>query len=172
MCDTSATSNSSIKILTYRIRGSWVYLPYLFINCVTRSCDLLNWIHSNMYRIDVTTRHWNSSMTWQRDKRFKNVFVVENIIILSLIFILDCSYIMAIKDIYWFFCFASIHTGFLLTGIQLLVFFFFCSSLPVVLFDTPWLSRCRSQHVSVKLHADQTTKFWAMREAEGEVGFP
>ena len=32
----------SIKILTYRIRGSWVYLPYLFTNCVSRSCDLLD----------------------------------------------------------------------------------------------------------------------------------
>ena len=27
---------------------------------------------------------------------------------------------------------------------------FFCSSVPVVLFDTPGISRCRSQHVSVK----------------------
>ena len=33
------------------------------------------------------------------------------------------------------------------TGVQLLVFV--CSSVPVVLFDTPWISRCRSQHVSV-----------------------
>ena len=31
------------------------------------------------------------------------------------------------------------------TGVQLLVFF--CSSVPVVLFDTPGISRCRSQHV-------------------------
>ena len=31
------------------------------------------------------------------------------------------------------------------TGVQLLVFF--CSSIPVVLFDTPEISRCRSQHV-------------------------
>ena len=31
------------------------------------------------------------------------------------------------------------------TGIQLLVFF--CSSVPVVLFDTPGISWCRSQHV-------------------------
>ena len=31
-----------IKILTYRMRGSWVYLPYLFTNCVTRSYDLLD----------------------------------------------------------------------------------------------------------------------------------
>ena len=31
------------------------------------------------------------------------------------------------------------------TGVQLLVFF--CSSVPVVLFDTPGVSRCRSQHV-------------------------
>ena len=31
------------------------------------------------------------------------------------------------------------------TGVQLLVFF--CSSIPVVLFDTPGISRCRSQHV-------------------------
>ena len=34
------------------------------------------------------------------------------------------------------------------TGVQLLVFF--CSSVPVVLFDTPGISRCRSQHVSVE----------------------
>ena len=34
------------------------------------------------------------------------------------------------------------------TGVQLLVFF--CSSVPVVLFDTPWISRCRSQHISVE----------------------
>ena len=34
------------------------------------------------------------------------------------------------------------------TGIQLSVFF--CSSVPVVLFDTPGISRCRSQHVSVE----------------------
>ena len=32
--------------------------------------------------------------------------------------------------------------------LQLLVFF--CSSVPVVLFDTPGISRCRSQHVSVE----------------------
>ena len=32
--------------------------------------------------------------------------------------------------------------------VQLLVFF--CSSVPVVLFDTPGISRCRSQHVSVE----------------------
>ena len=31
------------------------------------------------------------------------------------------------------------------TGVQLFVFF--CSSVPVVLLDTPWISRCRSQHV-------------------------
>ena len=37
-------------------------------------------------------------MTRQRDKRFENVFVVENIIILSLIFILDYSNITAIKE--------------------------------------------------------------------------
>ena len=34
------------------------------------------------------------------------------------------------------------------TGVQLLVFF--CSSVPVGLFDTPGISRCRSQHVSVE----------------------
>ena len=34
------------------------------------------------------------------------------------------------------------------TGVQLLVFL--CSSVPVVLFDTPGISRCRSQHVSVE----------------------
>ena len=34
------------------------------------------------------------------------------------------------------------------TGVQLLVFF--CSSVLVVLFDTPGISRCRSQHVSVE----------------------
>ena len=34
------------------------------------------------------------------------------------------------------------------TGVQLLVFF--CSSVPVVLFDTTGISRCRSQHVSVE----------------------
>ena len=34
------------------------------------------------------------------------------------------------------------------TGVQLLVFF--CSSVPMVLFDTPGISRCRSQHVSVE----------------------
>ena len=34
------------------------------------------------------------------------------------------------------------------TGVQLLVFF--CSSVPVVLFDTPAISRCRSQHISVE----------------------
>ena len=34
------------------------------------------------------------------------------------------------------------------TGVQLLVFF--CSSVPVVVFDTPGISRCRSQQVSVE----------------------
>ena len=34
------------------------------------------------------------------------------------------------------------------TGVQLLVFF--CSSVPVVLFDTPGISRCWSQHVPVE----------------------
>ena len=34
------------------------------------------------------------------------------------------------------------------TGVQLLVFF--CSSVPVVLFGTPGISRCRSQHISVE----------------------
>ena len=34
------------------------------------------------------------------------------------------------------------------TGVQLLVFF--CSSVPVVLFDTPGISRYRSQHVPVE----------------------
>ena len=34
------------------------------------------------------------------------------------------------------------------TGVQLLVFF--CSSVPVVLLDTPGISRCRSKHVSVE----------------------
>ena len=34
------------------------------------------------------------------------------------------------------------------TGVHLLVFF--CSSVPVVLFDTPGISRCRSQHISVE----------------------
>ena len=79
---------------------------------------------------------------------------------------------------------------------------YFCSSVPVVLFDTPGISRCGSQHVvSVEsssffhhsiypwfincfrrwsidelknLHADRTTNymFWAIAEAEGEVGYP
>ena len=31
------------------------------------------------------------------------------------------------------------------TGVQLLVFF--CSGVPVVLFDTPGIPRCRSQHL-------------------------
>ena len=44
----------SIKILTLRIQGSW----YLFTNCVTRSCDLLDWfiqicIHSE------ETEYWH-----------------------------------------------------------------------------------------------------------------
>ena len=66
------------------------------------------------------------------------------------------------------------------TGIQLLVFF--CSSVPVVLFDTPGISRCRSQNVSVEssslLHHSKPPRgpnncmFWAMIEAEGEVGYP
>ena len=34
------------------------------------------------------------------------------------------------------------------TGVQLLVFC--CSSVPVMLFDTPGISRCRSQHISVE----------------------
>ena len=55
-------------------------------------------------------------MILQRDKLFKKkrFFVVENISILSLISILDYSSNMAIKDKYRFFCFAFIHTGFLL----------------------------------------------------------
>ena len=49
--------------------------------------------------------------------------------------------------------FAKINDGAFLsvalpTGVQLLVFF--CSSVPVVLFDTPGISRCRSQHISVE----------------------
>ena len=105
----------SIKILTYRTWGSWGYLPCLFTNCITRSCDLLDWFIQTCIGvtwIDVMTHHWNSSMTWQRDKLFKNVFNIENIIILSLIFILDYRSIMAIKYKYWFFCFAFIHTIF------------------------------------------------------------
>ena len=35
-------------------------------------------------------------------------------------------------------------------GSTVVFFFFFCSSVPVVLFDTPGISRCRSQHVSVE----------------------
>ena len=34
------------------------------------------------------------------------------------------------------------------TGVQLLVFF--CSSVPVLLFGTPGISGCRSQHVPVE----------------------
>ena len=34
------------------------------------------------------------------------------------------------------------------TGVQLLVFF--CSSVPVVLFDTPGVAGCQSQHVPVE----------------------
>ena len=33
---------------------------------------------------------------------------------------------------------------------EILMLVFFCSSVPVVLFDTPGISRCRSQHVSVE----------------------
>ena len=83
------------------------------------------------------------------------------------------------------------------TWVQLL--FFFCSSVPVVLFDIPGISSCRSQHVvSVEtpslfhhsfylwficfpwwsiddwenLHADRATNymFWAISEAEDDVG--
>ena len=57
----------SIKILTYRIQKSWVYLPYLPLR-------------------PVLDHHGNSSMTWQCDKLFKIVFVVENII-MSIIYI-------------------------------------------------------------------------------------
>ena len=71
----------SIRILTYRMRGSWVYLPYLFTNCVTtcRSCDLFEWFIQTwigLTWIDVMTRHWNSSMTWERDKLFKKIFLL------------------------------------------------------------------------------------------------
>ena len=53
----------------------------------------------------------------------------------------------------WSYLFSLVWAGAFLsvawpTGIQLLVFF--CSSVPVVLFDTPGISRCRSQHVSVE----------------------
>ena len=93
----------SIKILTFRIRGSWVYLPYLFTNCVTRSCDLLDrfiqtCIGSTSWRITGTLQCPDSVTNFS-----KMFFVVENISILSLIFILDHSNIMAIKDKYWFF---------------------------------------------------------------------
>ena len=47
--------------------------------------------------------------------------------------------------LYWAGAFLSVAWP---TGVQLLVFF--CSSVPVVLFDTPGISRCRSQHVSVE----------------------
>ena len=41
------------------------------------------------------------------------------------------------------------HRHYFIVGfLKLLVFF--CSSVPVVLFDTPGISRCRSQHVSVE----------------------
>ena len=46
---------------------------------------------------------------------------------------------------FFFFFFLSVSWP---TGVQLLVFF--CSSVPVVLFDTPGISRCRSQHISVE----------------------
>ena len=83
-------------------------------------------------------------------------------------------------------------------GSIVVFFFFFCSSVPVVLFDIPGISRCRSPHVSVEssslfhhsiylwficfpwwsidvlenLQADRTTMFWTMTEADGEAGFP
>ena len=76
-------------------------------------------------------------------------------------------------------------------GVQLLVFF--CSSVPVVLFGTPGISGCRSQHVPVEsssllhysiylwficfpwwsidelenLHADRTTVFFELRARLG-----
>ena len=52
------------------------------------------------------------------------------------------------------------------TGVQRLALV--CSSVPVVLFDTPGISMCRSQH------ADRTTNymFWALTEAEGKVRIP
>ena len=88
-------------------------------------------------------------------------------------------------------------TGVWPTGVQLLVFF--NSSVSVVLFDTPGISRCRSQHVSVESSSlfhhsiylwfylfpvmilwwvrkpsggPNNCTFWAMTEAEGEVGCP
>ena len=72
-------------------------------------------VHSNMYRIDVDQRHdaslefFNDLTAW---KTFLNVFVVEHIIILSLIFVFDYSNIMSITDKYWFFCFAFSSTRF------------------------------------------------------------
>ena len=97
----------SIKILIYRTRGSWVYLPYLFTNCITRSCDLLDWFIQTC----IGSTWFDVMTTWQRDKLFKNVFVF---IIFCLIFMSDYSNVMAIKDKYWFFCFAFIHSVFLL----------------------------------------------------------
>ena len=45
-------------------------------------------------------------------------------------------------------CMITTQRKYSITGVQLLVFF--CSSVPVVLFDTPGISRCRSQQVSVE----------------------
>ena len=63
--------------------------------------------------------------------------------------LLFLSFVMLWVKIYDFIALIPDRVTFqLFTGVQLLVFF--CSSVPVVLFDTPGISRCRSQHVSVE----------------------
>ena len=80
------------------------------------------------------------------------VCVIENLYI-SIVQCMCASGLMRVSDRRcWLWRGHQIHVDNILsvawpTGVQLLVFF--CSSVPVVLFDTPGISRCRSQHVSV-----------------------
>ena len=97
--DATLSLNGSIKILTYRIRGSWVYLPYL---CTIASlghviCSIGSFKHV-FDRQEPTLWRVTGTLQWpDRVTNFSKIFLLKKMI-LSLIFILDYRNIMAMKD--------------------------------------------------------------------------
>ena len=67
----------SRRVLTCLILGLWVHVPYLFTECVIKSCDPLDWLILTCYQSASACVTETTFLT-------QKCFSVENLIIVSL----------------------------------------------------------------------------------------
>ena len=130
---------SLIRVSAVRLKQNWV-LSYP-LSAQRRLCS-----HSADAKADLSLRWTQKSFCWFSHELAQNAYICSTYTFHRRWVGRQTQWWPRHKAIYfsWFgpelFC--------LLLGPPGLVFF--CSSVPVVLFDTPGISRCRSQHISVE----------------------